>query len=155
MSKLPSIRAATAADQADIKKIVREAGINPFSLDWPRFLIAEEDGQVVGVGQIKQHRDGSRELASIAVIPGYRGQGIGAALIEALLQPETGQLYLFCRPGLEPYYQRFGFCKVEGNGLQPSMARMYRWGNWLLRLASPFNRRRAGFIAMKRETTAQ
>ena len=44
------------------------AGLNPFSLGWPRFLVAEDGGRVVGVAQIKPHGDGSRELASLAVV---------------------------------------------------------------------------------------
>ncbi len=145
------IRSATGADQETIKKIVREAGINPLNLDWPRFLVADECGQIIGVGQVKPHSDGRRELASIAVIPERRGQGIGSALIEALLEQENGDLYLFCRPGLETYYRRFGFYKVEGNELGLSMGRMYKWGNLFMRVVSPFYSRRMGFIAMKRE----
>src|ERR1700730_18130879 len=55
------------------------------NLKWPNFVVAEDDGAIVGVGQIKSHGDGSRELASIAVVPARQGQGIARAGLEALL----------------------------------------------------------------------
>jgi N-acetylglutamate synthase-like GNAT family acetyltransferase len=100
------IRPATEADQAEITRIVRSSNINPFGLHWPRFLIAEDQGRIVGVGQVKQHGDGSRELASIAVIPEYRHKGIATAIVNALLARESGVLYLTCRRQMEPFNNR-------------------------------------------------
>src|ERR1700680_2288554 len=110
----PTIRSATEADQATIRRLVKEAKINPMSLDWPNFVVAEDDGAIVGVGQVKTHGDGSRELASIAVVPARQGQGIGRGRIEALLAGEPGVvLYLTCRRELEGLYRRFGFLSLE------------------------------------------
>ena len=67
------IRPATQADQPAITAMVRAAGINPLSLHWPRFRVAEDAGRVVGVAQIKIHGDASRELASLAVAPDRQG----------------------------------------------------------------------------------
>ena len=47
---------------------------------WPNFVVAEDGGTIVGIGQVKTHGDGSRELASIAVIPARQSQGIGGRL---------------------------------------------------------------------------
>jgi N-acetylglutamate synthase-like GNAT family acetyltransferase len=99
--------------------MIRAEALNPFGLDWSRFLVAEREGQVVGIGQIKPHGDGSRELASIAVIPTAQGQGVGTHLIHALMAAERGPLYLMCRPELEGYYQRFGFTSVEDRRAMP------------------------------------
>ncbi len=103
------IRPATAADQRAITAMVRGAGINPLSVHWPRFLVAEDAGRVIGVAQIKPHGDGSRELASLAVAPDRQGEGISAALVAAWLARERGTLYLMCADRLEGYYARFGF----------------------------------------------
>jgi len=73
------LRPARVDDRAAIRRIIYEARINPTSLDWRRFVVAEEDGQVVATGQIKPHRDGSRELASIATRPAYQQRGIASA----------------------------------------------------------------------------
>jgi N-acetylglutamate synthase-like GNAT family acetyltransferase len=109
-----TIRPATEGDQATIRRLIREANLNRMSLRWPNFVVAEEDGAIVGIGQVKAHGDGSRELASIAVVPGRQGQGIGSAIIKALLSREDdGVLYLTCRSQLQGYYERFGFRLVE------------------------------------------
>ncbi len=105
------IRPATAADQATIRRMVRQARLPPFSLAWPHFLIAERDGQIIGIGQVRDHR-GIPELGSLAVLPPYRGQGIGGQLIAALEARAGLPLYLFCRAELEPYYGRFGYRRI-------------------------------------------
>ncbi|HZQ09675.1 MAG TPA: GNAT family N-acetyltransferase, partial [Anaerolineae bacterium] len=98
--------------------------INPFDLDWQRFLVAEENGKIVGVGQVKPHPDGSRELASIAVIPSCQGQGIGSNLVRALLARGHDTLFLTCRAPLEAYYARFGFRRATDQELPPHFRRI-------------------------------
>src|SRR5690349_18706770 len=98
------IRPAVEAEQATIKAIVHAARLNPNDLDWRRFLVADEGGRIAGVGQVKPHRDGSRELASLAVIAGRQGQGVGGALVRALLAREHAAVHLMCRDRLERYY---------------------------------------------------
>jgi amino-acid N-acetyltransferase len=118
------LRPATAADQAEITRIVRSSNINPFGLRWPRFLVAEDQGRIAGVGQVKQHGDASRELASIAVIPAYQRTGVATAVINALLAREAGALYLTCRHQLEPFYNRFGFVTVGREEMTPYFRRI-------------------------------
>ncbi len=125
------IRLARATDQPIINRIIHDAGINPMSLDWHRFVIAEDDGRVVGIGQIKPHGDGSRELASIAVIPERRGQGIASEIIQHLLAQETGVVYLTCRSQLESFYARFGFRRIEREQIPPYFRRILRLTNVL------------------------
>jgi N-acetylglutamate synthase-like GNAT family acetyltransferase len=130
-----TIRPATEADRPTIRRIVLEARINRMSLNWPNFVVAEDRGAIVGVGQVKQHRDGSRELASIAVIPARQGQGVGSAIIETLLTSEPGAvLYLTCRSQLEPYYERFGFRFVESGEYPPYFRRIVPLVNAVMRL---------------------
>ena len=70
---------------------------------------------MIGTGQIKPHgaKGDVHELASIAVIPECRGQGIARAIIERLLQDGPRPLYLTCRSQLEPLYEKFGFRAIE------------------------------------------
>lgn len=120
------IRPATQADQKTIARIIRDAGINPMSLDWHRFVIAEDAGAVVGIGQVKQHGDGSRELASIAVIPERQREGIASDIIRALLANEHGDSYLLCRDELESFYARFGFRKIGQREMSPYFRKIIR-----------------------------
>ena len=139
-----AIRDAAVKDSATIRGIVRAANINPTGLDWPRFLVAEDGDEIVGVGQVKQHRDGTRELASIAVIPDRQGQGIGSAIIRELLGRETGVVHLTCRSQLQGYYERFGFRRLEPREYPPYFARRMPMINAFLR---PF---RIRIIVMRR-----
>jgi N-acetylglutamate synthase-like GNAT family acetyltransferase len=144
------IRAATAGDQAAIRGIIRAAQLNPMSLDWPRFVVAEDEGQVVAVGQVKPHSDGSRELASIAVIPSRQRAGLGRQIIRALLAREPGPLYLVCMDHNDSYYQQFGFRRVEAPALPPALRRIYRVGRALTAVAVRLARQQGHLIAMYR-----
>ena len=117
------IRPADANDQYAITAIVRAARIYPRDLDWQRFLLAQWGQDIVGVGQVKPHEDGSREVASIAVVPEWQGHGVGSALIRALLSRETGPLHLMCNVDREHYYERFGFRRLERSAMPPYFRR--------------------------------
>ena len=83
-------------------------------MDWKRFIVAVDAGdQVIATGQIKPHGKDILELASIAVVPDYRGQGLARALIEHLLKESPRPLYLTCTSSLESLYQKFGFYSIE------------------------------------------
>jgi N-acetylglutamate synthase-like GNAT family acetyltransferase len=121
------LRPAAAADFKKIKSLVREARINPTGLDWQRFIVAENDhGVVIGCVQIKPHRDGSHELASLVVDPEFRGQGIARALVEGLLENHTGELYLMCRSSLGGFYEKLGFAAVDETQMPPYFRRVSR-----------------------------
>jgi amino-acid N-acetyltransferase len=146
-----SIHPANAANQPAIRAIVYAARINPLGLDWRRFLVAEEQGRVVGVGQVKPHADGSRELASLAVIPERQARGIGGALIEALLAREPGPVYLMCMDWLEAYYQRFGFRRLGRAELPASFRFVGRFAPALAMISALFGKR-VQPIVMRRDS---
>ena len=129
-----TLRPATAADQKPIKALIREVGINPMNLNWERFIVAEDRGEFAGCVQVKQHDDGARELASLAVMPQRQGQGIGRRLIEAVLEQEAGELHLTCRKNLATYYEGFGFKEVNGETAPRSFKLALRMGRLLGKL---------------------
>lgn len=105
---LINIRSATIADDLTIKQMVREARLDPTSLKWQRFLIAEYENEIVGIGQIKQY-PGCEELGSLVTKKDYRGIGIGGKLIESLETRAGRPLYLLCGAHNEGYYLRFAY----------------------------------------------
>ncbi|MBK8046907.1 MAG: GNAT family N-acetyltransferase [Anaerolineales bacterium] len=120
------LRAATAADQPIIKRLIRQARLNPRSLHWERFIVAEAAGKVAGIGQIKTLRDGTRELASLAVGPDHQGTNIGSAIVWTLISMEAGTLYLRCAAHNETYYHRFGFRALAPAEMPPALRRFHR-----------------------------
>jgi N-acetylglutamate synthase-like GNAT family acetyltransferase len=130
------IRLSTASDFPAIKALIRETHLNPLGLDWRRFIVVTRtDGVFAGCGQIKPHNDGSRELASIAVIAEYRGQGVARKVIEQLLATNPPPLYLMCRSSLEPFYLKFGFRSLEYFEMPSYFQRMVRLSGLMLHMA--------------------
>jgi N-acetylglutamate synthase-like GNAT family acetyltransferase len=124
-----------AEDEPAIRRLIREARINPMNLDWPHFLVAEEAGEIIGIGQVKTHRDGSSELASIAVTPSRQGQGIGTSVVNALLERHgQGVLHLTCERRNEGYYERFGFRRIPRREFPKYFARLLPFVNAVARL---------------------
>ena len=121
------LRPAWEEDFRAIRALIRAVGINPTGLDWRRFVVAVTPNEkVIGCGQVKPHSDGSRELASIAVRPAFRRQGIAQAIIERLLAENPPPLYLICRNGLGPFYERFGFRALRENEMPRYFQRLMR-----------------------------
>lgn len=142
-----SVRSATAVDHLDIRSLVRLVRINPIGLDWKRFVVAfSPEGELIGCGQIKPHGDGSQELASIAVSPGWRGRGAARAIIEHLIATKPGTLYLTCRNDLGPFYEKFGFRIIVGGEMPRYFRRIYR----LIRVFGVLPFLHAGLLVMKR-----
>jgi N-acetylglutamate synthase-like GNAT family acetyltransferase len=109
-----TLRPARETDDGPIKDLIHSSGINPMGLDWRRFIVAvDERDQVIATGQIKPHGRDILELASIAVVPPYRGKGLARAIIEHLLRDSTRPLYLTCVSSLGPFYEKFGFKDVD------------------------------------------
>lgn len=103
-----NIRDATEADDRTIKRMIRAARLDPTSLKWQNFLIAELDGQIVGIGQIKQY-PGCEELGSLVTLPQYQGQGVATQIMHALEARAGRPLYLLCLDKMQPFYERFGY----------------------------------------------
>lgn len=48
-------------------------------------------------------------LTGLLVAPAQRNQGLASALVRHAVGSVEGPVWLFCRPELEPFYQRLGF----------------------------------------------
>ena len=80
-----TIRPARQEDQQTIVSYIQQAKLNPRNLHWERFLVAEENGQIIGIRQVKVHAGGTREVGSGFVLPEYRRQGISARLMNEMM----------------------------------------------------------------------
>jgi N-acetylglutamate synthase-like GNAT family acetyltransferase len=130
-----TIRPAVSKDAHAIRHLIFTVGINPTSLSWRRFLVAlDENGILVGCGQVKPHSDGSRELASIAVDSAWRNQGIASQIILRLMDEYHPPLYLTCRASLEQFYNQFGFHTIAEIEMPPYFRRIHRLSTRMHRL---------------------
>ena len=146
-----TIRPARQEDQETIVSYVRQAKINPRNLQWQNFLIAEEGKKIVGIRQVKTHQQGTREVASGFVLPEYRRQGISARLMNELLARESGPLYTMVNEKQMPYYEQFGFQRVDVNQLPSDFLKEYRIGRTVTSLMSIFRKDKVRIVPLKRE----
>ncbi len=130
-----TIRPAVREDDRVLRAMVRGEHLNPLGLDWRNFLVAEDSGRrIVGIGAVKTHGDGSRELASIAVAADNRGRGIADAVIRTILAREpaaaagelTRPLFLTCRSSMMGFYEKFGFREIGIGEMPLYFRRLYR-----------------------------
>lgn len=109
-----TLRPALKSDFPAIRRLIWQVNINPTGLNWRRFwVVVDENDRLIGCGQVKTHQGGIKELASIAIVPERRGEGISRQVIEQLIAQHPGLLYLTCRSELGAFYQRFGFRPLE------------------------------------------
>ena len=136
-----TLRPATEEDAPTIRWLVRIGQINPTGLNWERFAVAVSSvGEVIGCGQIKSHGDGSQELASLAVHPDWRNQGVARAIIEHLIDSHPGDLYLMCQAKLGSMYEKFGFFSLQLEEMPRYYQRILRFLGFLDRLRDDRNR---------------
>ncbi len=132
-----TLRQATAQDAFRIRQIIYQVQNNPTALNWKRFTLAiDPAGRIIGCGQVKVHADGALELASLAVLPEWRGRGVARKIIEHLLGQNPGRIYLTCGSRLEPLYQKFGFRSLEIEEMTPYYKRLSRMAALFNRLTS-------------------
>jgi len=141
-----SLRPAEETESAQIKDLIHLVGINPMDLDWRRFIVAVNDrDEMIGCGQLKPHGKGILELASLAVYPEHRGQGIGRAIIEQLLKDSLRPLYLMSESSNGPLYEKFGFREISYEEMPRYFQRLSRLAGLVTTLA----RRQERLLIMK------
>lgn len=141
-----SIRPAQESESSQIQGLIHLAGINPMGLDWKRFVVVVNDeDEMIGCGQLKPHGADILELASLAVYPEYRGQGVARIIIEHLLANSPRPLYLMCESSLGPLYEKFGFRSVSYD----EMPRYFQRISKLAGLVTSLSRKDQHLLIMK------
>ncbi|MBN1371913.1 MAG: GNAT family N-acetyltransferase [Anaerolineaceae bacterium] len=144
------LRKAEQMDRAAIWRLIISERLNPLGINWRRFVLAvDEVGAIVGCAQVKPHGDGTRELASLVVVPSWRGRGVSRRLIETLQAAAGPPLYLTCRSGLTDFYTRHGFRVLQDH----EMTLYYRRLKRLVRAMVWLTRSREGLAVMRWEGT--
>jgi amino-acid N-acetyltransferase len=80
------------------------------------FVVAEIDGVVVGCGALHVLWADLGEIRTLAVHPDHRKAGIGAALLQRLIETarELGLTRLFALTFHTDFFERHGFTEIEG-----------------------------------------
>lgn len=83
------------------------------------FFVAEADGEVVGCGAVHVMWEDLAEVRTVAVKPELLRQGIGTALLQALIQraADLGVTRVFCLTFETEFFAQFGFSEMPDRGV--------------------------------------
>ncbi|MFB6310259.1 MAG: GNAT family N-acetyltransferase [Salinirussus sp.] len=110
------VRDARNRDEAWLLEHIEAMGLDETAFRSRDYVIAidEEDNERAGFGRIRIHKTDAGEiceLTSIGVLEGWRGQGVGAHVVERLLQTAGDQDFdtVYALTGEAEYLEQFGF----------------------------------------------
>ncbi|AZH25828.1 GNAT family N-acetyltransferase [Haloplanus aerogenes] len=122
------VRDAKNRDEVWLLDHIEEMALDDAAFRSRDYVIAvdEETNERAGFGRIRIHKtdDGDIcELTGVGVLPAWRGQGVGAHVVERLIETATAEGFetvysLTDEPG---YLTQFGFDPVESSDLPPKM----------------------------------
>lgn len=124
MADLIVLRANTDADYDhifDIRTRVFEEELGLEEQAWDGFdhlsqqYLALYKAEAAGTGRWRLTLNGQIRIEQMAVLPAFRGLGIGSALVEAMLPdlPAGREVFLLALERVAPFYARLGF-RPEG-----------------------------------------
>ena len=128
MTAVYSIRPARPADLARVERTLRDADLPLDGLSdqfGDGYAIAECDGDIIGVEGIEVHGEDGL-LRSAAVVPAWRGKGVGDALtrnrIDWARDHGLHALYLLTTTAGD-YFPRFGFTEANRDAAPEAVRR--------------------------------
>jgi amino-acid N-acetyltransferase len=128
-----TVRRARTGDVADVRRLVDTYAADRRLLskatvvlyeDVQEFHVAEVDGQVVGCGALHVMWEDLAEVRTVAVDPAHTGRGIGAALLDRLLDTarELGVRRVFCLTFETAFFASRGFVAIDEVPVDPRVA---------------------------------
>jgi amino-acid N-acetyltransferase len=126
------IRAARTADVKGIRQLIDEYSLQRRLLsketvtlyeNVQEFVVAIDDGEVVGCGALHVLWEDLAEVRTLAVHERLRGQGIGHAILAAIVEraAELGVKRLFCLTFETEFFARHGFVEIQGSPVEPDV----------------------------------
>ena len=87
------------------------------------FMVAVEDGHVVGCGALHVLWEDLAEVRSVAITETLRGNGIGNLILERIIERarELGLSRIFCLTFETKFFGRHGFEEIQGTPVEPEV----------------------------------
>jgi len=81
----------------------------------PDWMVAEVEGRIVGCGSLVWMSPTLAEIRSLAVEEAYQGNGVGGAIVQALVERarSAGARTIFALTRAVPFFERLGFTVAE------------------------------------------
>ncbi len=124
-----TVRRATTPDVRVIRQIVAPMSANrrivakhdvSYYEAVHEFRVAEVNGQVVGCGALHVMWEDLAEVRTLAVLPAYKGTGVGSAILGGLLDDarEIGVSRVFCLTFETGFFGGHGFVEIDGRAVE-------------------------------------
>ncbi len=114
------VRDARNRDEAWLLEYIEEMGLDETAFRSRDYVIAvdERENDRAGFGRVRIHKtddDDICELTSIGVLPEWRGQGVGAHVVERLVQTASDDDFdvVYSLTSESAYLSQFGFERIE------------------------------------------
>jgi amino-acid N-acetyltransferase len=120
-----TIKPASASDLEPIKEILRACELPTAGVDdhWKTFLVARDGERLIACGGAEAHQFAAL-IRSIAVLPEYRGSGIGRRLVRQLIDRLASrglrEFYLLTT-NAEEYFKKRGFRPIDRDQVHPQL----------------------------------
>ena len=87
------------------------------------FMVAVEDGKVVGCGALHVLWEDLAEVRSVAITENLRGNGIGNQILERIIERarDLGLSRIFCLTFETKFFGRHGFQEIQGTPVEPEV----------------------------------
>ncbi len=87
------------------------------------FMVAVEDGKVVGCGALHVLWEDLAEVRSVAITENLRGNGIGNLILERIIERarDLGLSRIFCLTFETKFFGRHGFQEIQGTPVEPEV----------------------------------
>jgi N-acetylglutamate synthase-like GNAT family acetyltransferase len=123
------VRDARNRDEAWLLDRIEEMGLDSTAFRSRDYVIAvdESTNERTGFGRYRIHKTDEGELCEltgIGVVDGWRGQGVGAHVVERLidLAADNGFETVYSITDSDDYLRQFGFHTVEREAMPPTIA---------------------------------
>ena len=106
-----SIRQAAKGDLAFIEENLRKHNFDTVDLDYSQFVIASENGVIVGFGRLTKAGE-MYKIGCVVVVEEKRGHGIGSSIVRHLLEYSPVKI-LYVVTDLVDYFKGLGFVEMK------------------------------------------
>lgn len=119
------VRGAKKREEVWLLDEIERMGLDEAAFRSREYVIAldEETGEKAGFGRLRVHDD-SCEITSLGVIEAWRGQGVGAHVVERLVDHASDEGFeaIYALAPEPDYLLQFGFEPVERSALSNTLA---------------------------------
>jgi N-acetylglutamate synthase-like GNAT family acetyltransferase len=105
------IRHATESDLVFIEENMKKYGLNIIDLRAFQFVVAAENGDILGFGGLRREGDVC-DIACVVAAEKHRNRGVGTAIIKHLIEYAPVDR-VFVTTGLVDYFKELGFAETN------------------------------------------